>query len=235
MKPPKCTTPMPMHSALTSAMMTAARKAPVIEPMPPTTTTTNASPITIEVEPQIGRLARHLQRAAEAGQEGAEREHDGEQQGLIDAERAHHLAILRGGADQAAEPGLGQHRDEGSSSTTGPIDDQEQVVARKVAAEDLDRAAQAGRARPEQVLGAPDALRHVVDDEHEREGGEQLEQLRRLIDAAQQQDLDQRAERRHHQRRQRDAAPEARARRRPWWRSCRRDRAPACRTSRGRC
>jgi len=38
-----------MHSAFTSAMMTAARKAPVIDPMPPTTTTTKASLITDEV------------------------------------------------------------------------------------------------------------------------------------------------------------------------------------------
>ena len=36
-----------MHSAFTSAMITAARYAPLIEPMPPTTTTTNASPSTL--------------------------------------------------------------------------------------------------------------------------------------------------------------------------------------------
>jgi hypothetical protein len=39
------TSPMPMHSALISAMISAATNAPGIEPMPPTTTTTNALPI----------------------------------------------------------------------------------------------------------------------------------------------------------------------------------------------
>src|SRR6266511_2753684 len=128
-KPPKWTTPRPMHSALTSAMMTAARKAPVIEPIPPTTTTTKASPITT----RFGRLIR----AAEAGQEGAEHEYDGEQHRLIDAKGAHHLAILRGGADQASEPGLCQHQME-QQQNDRTDDHQEQVVARKVAAEDLD-------------------------------------------------------------------------------------------------
>ena len=51
-----------------------------------------------QVEPQIGRLARDLQRAAEAGEEGAEREDHREQHGLIDAERTDHLAVLRGRA-----------------------------------------------------------------------------------------------------------------------------------------
>ena len=72
-------------------------------------------------------------------------------------------------------------------STTGAIDDQEQVVARQAAAEDLDGAAQARRARPEQIFRAPQPQRRVVDHEHEREGGEQLEQFGRGIDAPQQQ------------------------------------------------
>src|SRR4051812_47144053 len=52
-KAPKWTRPSPMHSAFTSAMMTAARKAPGIEPIPPTTTTTNASLITIKSSPRL--------------------------------------------------------------------------------------------------------------------------------------------------------------------------------------
>src|SRR5262249_8808489 len=88
-------------------------------------------------------------------------------------------------------------------------DDQEQVVARKVAPENFDRAAQARRARPEQVFGSPHVLRRVVDDQDQREGGEQLEQLRRLIDAAQEQYLDQRPQRPHHQSGSDDAAPKA--------------------------
>jgi hypothetical protein len=45
---------MPMQIAFTSAMMTAARYAPVIDPMPPTTTTTKASPIATK---SVARLA----------------------------------------------------------------------------------------------------------------------------------------------------------------------------------
>ncbi len=55
---------------------------------------------------------------------------------------------------------------------------------------------QARRARAEQVLRPPDPQRRVVDDEHQREGGEQLEQFRRAIDPPQQQDLDRRADQR---------------------------------------
>ena len=161
-----------------------------------------------QVEPQIGRLARNLQGAAEAGQEGAEHEHDREQHRLVDAERAHHFAILGGGADQPSEAGLRQHQVE-QQQYDRAHGDQEQVVAREIAPEDFDRAAQTRRPRPEQVLRSPDVLSHIVDDQDEREGGEQLEQLRRLIDAAQQQDLDQAAERRHHHARGDDAAPEA--------------------------
>src|SRR5437588_113116 len=114
-----------MHSAFTSAMMTAARKAPVTEPMPPTTTTTKASLMTTRSSPRLA----------------------------------------------------------GSRATCS--------------------------APPEQVFGSPNVLRRVIDDQDQREGGEQLEQLRRLIDAAQQQHLDQRPERRHQHTGSGDAAPEA--------------------------
>ena len=47
--------------------------------MPPTTTTTKASAIDGEVDVEVRRLARHLQRAAEPGEQRAEGEHAGEQ------------------------------------------------------------------------------------------------------------------------------------------------------------
>ena len=84
-------------------------------------------------------------------------------------------------------------------------DDQEQVVGRERLAEDVDRAGQARRARAEQVLRAPDPQRGVLDDQHQREGGEQLEQLGRAVDAAQQQHLDQRAEHADRERREQHA------------------------------
>jgi hypothetical protein len=161
-----------------------------------------------QVEPEIGGLARHLQRAAESGEEGAEHEHHGEQHGLVDAERADHLAVLRGRADQSPEAGLCQHQVK-QQQDERTDDDQEKVVARKVAPENFDRAAQARSAGPEQVFGSPHVLRRVVDDQDQREGREQLELFRRLIDAAQQQHLDQRPERRHQHTGSGDAAPEA--------------------------
>ena len=87
---------------------------------------------------------------------GAEREHRGEQQRLVHAERADHLAVLRRRAHEPAEARACAAARCSAISTSGPSDDQEQVVARQAAAEDLDRAAQARRARPEQVLRAPD-------------------------------------------------------------------------------
>ena len=92
---------------------------------------------------------------------------------------------------------------------TGAIDDQEHVVGRQVAAEDFDGAAQPRRARPKQIFGSPQPQRRIVDDKHEREGGEELEQFGRNVDAAQQHDLDQRADKADNDRAGDDAAPEA--------------------------
>ena len=61
-----------------------------------------------QIDGEVGRLARELQRAAEAGEPRAEREHRREQHGLVDAERADHLAVLGGGAHQPAEPAARQ-------------------------------------------------------------------------------------------------------------------------------
>ena len=52
--PAMLTAPMLMHSALTSAIRIAARYAPGMDPIPPTTTTTNASLMTVR---SISRLA----------------------------------------------------------------------------------------------------------------------------------------------------------------------------------
>ena len=64
-----------MQNALISPISSAARKAPGIEPRPPTTTTTNASEISDEVDVEAGGLARNRERAAQAGEQRAEREH----------------------------------------------------------------------------------------------------------------------------------------------------------------
>ena len=123
-----------------------------------------------------------------------------------------------------------------ASSTATPERDQHQVVDRIARAEDADGALQPRRARSLQVLRPPDQDHQVLDDQHHAEGGEQLEQLGRAVDAAQDGGLDQRAEQRHRRRRQHQREPEAAGHgsadaARP---ACRRRRRPACRTSRGR-
>jgi hypothetical protein len=90
-----------------------------------------------------------------------------------------------------------------------PGGDEEEIVARQAAVEQLDRAAQPRRARSEQILVAPDEERGVVDHQEDRERGEQLEQLGCLIDAPQQHHLDQRTDGGDGERRQDQAPPEA--------------------------
>ena len=129
-------------------------------------------------------------------------------QRLIDTERAHHLAILGGGAHQTAETRAGEQEMQ-REQHGGTDHDQKQVIARQATSQDLDRIAQAGRARPEQVFRAPDPEHGVVDHQQQRERREQLEQLRRTIDASQQDDLDCPADQPDHDRGGDDAAPEA--------------------------
>ncbi len=160
-----------------------------------------------QIHAEIGRLARDLERAAEPREPGADREHGREQERLVDAERAEHLAILRRGAHQAAEARAREHDIEGAEHERGD-DDQESVVARHAAAEDVEGAAQAGRPRSQQVVGSPQPQHGVVDDQEKRECGEELEQFRRDIDAAQDDDLDRCADCGHHDRGEHDPAPE---------------------------
>ena len=126
---------------------------------------------------------------------------------MVDTERADHFTILRRGAHEAAEA-RARKREVQREKNDWPHCDQEQVIARQAAAENFDRAAHTRRARPEQILGAPEPEDAIVDHEHEREGREQLEQLGRLIDATQQHYFDQCAERRDDERRRHDPTPE---------------------------
>jgi len=165
----------------------------------------------VQVHLQRGGFARQLQRAAQAREQRAEREHGGEEPGLVDAERADHLAVLRGGAHQRAEARAREQQPHEAEHQRAD-DDQEQVVGRKLAPEDFDRALQARRARAEQFVRAPEPQHRVLDDQHQREGGQQLEQLGRLVDAAQQQHLDERTQHAHRERGDQQRRPEAHAR-----------------------
>ena len=66
-----------------------------------------------------------------------------------------------------------------------------------------------GRARTEQIARPPDQQHEILDDERDAEGREQLKQFRRVVDAAQQQHFDERADRGDDERGERDRAPEA--------------------------
>ena len=146
-----------------------------------------------EVHVQVHRLARELQRAAERGEAGAEGEDRGEEQALVDAERADHLAVLRRGPHQRAPARLLEQEPE-QAEHDRPDHDQEELIGREAAAHQHDKALEAGRARAELVLRPPDAERDVLHHQHQAESGEQLEQLRRLVDPAQDDDLHERAE-----------------------------------------
>ena len=87
--------------------------------------------------------------------------------------------------------------------------DQQEVVGREGMAEEIDRALEARRAWAEQLARAPDQQHEILDDERDAEGREQLKQNRRVIDAAQQQHFDQRADDRDAEGGEHDRGPEA--------------------------
>ena len=153
-------------------------------------------------------IARDLQRAAEGREKDAKRKHAGEQPFLIDAERRHHVAVLRRRAHQHAPArALEQQPEHAEHDRTER--DQEQIVARDVLAEEIDRALEAGRAAAEQIVRSPDQHDDILDHQGQAEGCQQLEQFRRMVDPPQQHHLDQHADDGHDQRRDDDAAPEA--------------------------
>ena len=153
-------------------------------------------------------IARDLERAAERGEEDAEREHAGEQPFLIDAERRDHVAVLRRRAHQHAPARALEQQPENAEHDRAEHD-QEQIIARDVLAEEIDRALEARRAAAEQIVGSPDQHHEILDHQGQAESREQLEQFRRVIDAPQQHHLDEHADQRHGKRRHDHAAPEA--------------------------
>ena len=161
-----------------------------------------------QIQRVMHRVARDLQRAAERCEKDAERKHAGEQPFLIDAERRHHVAVLRRRAHQHAPArALEQQPEPAEHDRTER--DQEQVIARDVLAEEIDRALEARRAAAEQIVRPPDQHHDILDHQGQAEGREQLEQFRRMIDPPQQHHLDQHADDGDDQRRDDDAAPEA--------------------------
>ncbi len=60
-------------------------------------------------------------------------------------------------------------------STSGPTAMIARLYSGEAVAQDRDRAAQPGHAWPEQLLGAPDPQRGILDHQHDAESREQLE------------------------------------------------------------
>ncbi len=161
-----------------------------------------------QVHVQRHRLARQLQRATQAGEHRTEGEDRGEEQALVDAERADHLAVLRRGPHQRAPARLLEQKPQDQKHHR-PDRDEEQLIGREAVAEDHDEALEAGRTRADLVLRPPDRQRHVLQHQHDAEGREQLEQLRRLVDPPEDQHLDDDADQPCESRRRQHAAPEA--------------------------
>ena len=79
--------------------------APVIEPMPPMTTTTKQMMSTLRAHARIDRGQRRGDHPGERRQRHAAGEDDAVEQADVDAEAAHHVAVAGAGADHHAEPG----------------------------------------------------------------------------------------------------------------------------------
>ena len=161
-----------------------------------------------EIELEVGGLARDLQGPAQPRQHRAHEEDRGEKLGLVDAQSAHHLAILCGGPHQRAparsrqqQPDCGQHHRTDR--------DQEQIIGRHALAHDLDGVGQARCPRAHEIFGAPGEQRDVLDHQDDGEGRQKLEKLGRAVDPPQHQQLDQDTDQPHRQGREHDRAPEA--------------------------
>ncbi len=161
-----------------------------------------------QVNLEVCRLARNGERTAQAGQRRAQHEYTGEQPALVDAERAGHFPVFGGGAYQYSPARLAQQQVQGNEDHR-PERDEEQVVFGKAPPGDIDRAGQARGARTEQVLRPPGPEREVLDHQHQGEGGEELQQLRRAVDPPEEKNLGQQAECADGGRGERHAQPEA--------------------------
>ena len=164
----------------------------------------------VQVHLQVGRLAWQLQGAAQAGQKGTQRKHRREQPGLVDAQRADHVTVLRGGAHQRAPARFGQQQPQQTQHHRARHN-QKQVIGGELPPQNRHRAGESGRAGPEQLFGAPEPQHAILDDQAEGKSGEQLKQLRRAVNAAQQQHLDQSAQGGHSQRSQQQRRPKTNA------------------------
>ncbi len=162
----------------------------------------------VQIKRQVGRHSRPLQRTTQASEKCPHEKHPGKKPCLVDTERAEHLTILRRRAHQRAPtctrecvPQQEQHQ--------RTDHDQRDIVGGQRMAEQRDRTGQMRRTRSEQILRTPDPQRGITENQHQREGGKQMEQLGRLINPPQHDDFNQRAQHRDEQRSGQHRQPEA--------------------------
>jgi hypothetical protein len=123
--------------------------------------------------------------ACEPGEHGTEPEYQCVKQANIDAERRHHRAVGRPGADQHPQARVPDHEPEQDRDGESDCDDREPV----------ERIAQAGEKlhMPRKVLGdaridrraAPEDRHQLVEKEDQAEGGEHLVEVIALVQRAQ--------------------------------------------------
>ena len=164
----------------------------------------------VEVHLQRGGFARQLQGTAQARQQRAQCKNSREKPGLIHAERAHHLTVLRGGAHQRA-PARAREQQPQQTQHDRTHHDQKQVIGRELPSQNLDGTFESGRARPQQFVWPPQPQHRILDHQHQCKSGQQLEQLWGLVDTPQQQHLNQRTQHTHGHRRQQQCGPESQA------------------------
>ena len=188
--PANSTLPSAMHSALVRPISKAARNAPGIEPRPPTTVTTNASAMTVRSMPRLAGSRGNCSAPASPARNApsantAVKSFASSIPSAAVSTRFSDAARIRTAEARARhEP---RERDQHQRADG----DEEQVVLRNRAAEELERAGESRRARPEQVFGAPDRQHGVAHDQHDRERRRELQQFRRRVEPLQQQRFDQ--------------------------------------------
>ena len=127
---------------------------------------------------------------------------------MVHAQGADHLAVLRGRPYQGADLGFPEHGGEEEEHGRAG-EDEEQVVGRIASPEHFHGPAEPGRLHSEDVVAAEGDYHQVRDDEHGREGGDELVEFRRTVHATKDKDLENDANNSDRQGGDYDAAPEA--------------------------
>jgi hypothetical protein len=125
----------------------------------------------------------------------------------VHAHHADHLAVIGRGADQPAELRAGEQEPERERHQRAERE-HEQVVGGEVPAPDVHRPGEDRRTRHRPVVGTPDELDGVADDEHERVRDEELLQLLPAVDGTEERRLHERAHDGHARRGQHERDPE---------------------------